>query len=214
MNSKHFLSALFLASTLLSSGSARADGIGPVDCKNWYKDPFVAVICGFGAVFQAPIDLMEYLDKKELKNIGITREEHGDHNKYQFNKENLNFAVFSLRRDTLSEAQKDCASIDGRLATSSEIEIISKGGRADADILFGTVLINRNLKGTMTESFLTGWVSDQGEKDVFLLDQKTKQVKYFSHQDVVERLNQSEGNEYRTNFDHRGGILTPVCITK
>ena len=213
MNTRNFMAALVLTSTILSSGTASAHGLGPIDCNDWYKNPFVAVICGVGAVVSAPFELMDYLDRKELKRIGITRKESGNHNKYEYKKMNLNFAVFDLRRHSLSDAENDCASIDGRLANSSEIEIISKGGKADADILFGTLLIARNEKGSATEVYLTGWASDHGDKDIFLIDQSTKAVTYHSHQEIVEKLNSSAGNESRSSFDDRG-ILTPVCITK
>jgi hypothetical protein len=207
---KKFSAALLF--TLVSSNSF-AHGIGSIDCKDWYKNPLVAVICGVGAVIEAPFALMEYVDEKGLKKNGISRIEGTEYNEYSVKKSDLKFVIFNLRSPSLQDAQQKCASVNGRIATREESDLLDKGSSHDADILYSRLYLNFGPNNKVLESATTGFVEGVEGKDVFLYFEADRKMVYKSSAEVMQTLDASNANHNRANFDSHG-ILQPICVVK
>lgn len=207
---KRSLAIVTLAFCLFQS-NANAHGIGPIDCKDWYKNPFVAALCGIGAIVSAPFELMDYLDEKSLNRAGILRKEGYDFNEYFHKKSGKKFAIFNVRSKSLADAQAKCASVQGRIATKEEADLLDKGASHDADILYARTYINYGEKYSVIESATTGFVENQGSNDVYLYFRADNKLVYANSKDIEARLEASIENRTRGNFNYNG-ILQPICI--
>lgn len=207
---KKFSVALLMS---VMSLNVSAHGIGAVDCKDWYKNPLVAVICGVGAVLDAPFALMDYVDEKGLKKNGISRIEGNEYNEYTVKKSDLKFVIFNVRSSSLADAQNKCASVNGRIATREEAALLDKGSSHDADILYSRLYLNFGPNNRVLESATTGFVEGVEGKDVFLYFEADKKLIFKSSAEVMQTLDATGANQNRANFDSHG-ILQPICVVK
>lgn len=203
------LAALTLALCLFQT-NAHAHGIGAIDCKDWYKNVFVAALCGIGAVIEAPFALMDYIDEKSLTKAGILRKEGYDYNEYLHKKSGKKFAIFNMRSSSLADAQEKCASVNGKIATKEESDLLHKGASHDADILYARTFLHYGPDHKLIDSAITGFVENQGSNDVFLFYSGENRMVYKSSAEIKAMLDQSQGNGSRANFDYNG-ILQPIC---
>lgn len=206
------LSSVLLLATLMST-NAQAHGIGPINCGDWYKNPLVAVICGVGAVIEAPFALMDYLDEKGLAKTGIIRKEGQEFNEYTFKKNNSKLVIFNMRSSSLADAKDKCASVNGRLATKEEADLLEKGSSHDADILYSRLFLNYGPDNKVVDVATTGFIDGVEGKDVFLHYKTDNRKVVMSSEEVRAILDASSGNDRRANFDENG-ILQPICFIK
>lgn len=209
---KKLSTALLLAITFTTT-NAQAHGIGPINCNDWYKNPLVAVICGAGAIINAPFAFMDYLDEKGLAKTGIIRKEGHEFNEYTFKKNSTKLVIFNMRSSSLADAKDKCASVNGRIATKEEADLLEKGSSYDADILYSRLYLNYGSDNKVIEVATTGFIDGIEGKDVFLFDKKENKMVLKSSDEVIATLDASSGNDGRGNFD-RHGILQPICFIK